>query len=243
MIPPPLGTERPESASSMSSDIVNTNVPGARGAPMELSIVGPSSADGVRWTERPQSVSSPTERSAAPFGQQPSFLLAVDKMMADWERGIAEVGGQLPTTEGAATTFEQALVWPSSDSATPAGGTTGAGDEDQVYGGGQIIGLNGDVILSAGPLGEHGCRKLAPAPSSYTCCSAAFVNALWKRTIIPGFPFYGLEAPFRCVGGLEWGMSRQIYLRSAWSLRRVCAASVVPASRGRIPNHCRECTL
>lgn len=166
MIQPLLGIERPESASSMSSDIVNTNAPGARGAPMELPIDGPSSADGVRSMERAQSVSSPTERSVAPFDKQPSFILAVDEMMANWERDIAGVGDQLPATKEAATTLEQAMVWPSSDSATPAGGTTGAGDEDQVYGGGQIIGLNGDVILSAGPLGEHGCRNLTPSPSS-----------------------------------------------------------------------------
>ena len=75
--------------------------------------------------------------------------------MMDWERATTGgVGDQLPTIEESATTLDQAIVWPSSDSSTHVGEATGAMDEVQVYGGGQIIGLNGDVIVSAGPLGE-----------------------------------------------------------------------------------------
>ena len=142
-----LGIEPPESE-SRSLDFDYTKVPSAHGSSMRLSIDGPSSADSVRSTERRRALCSQTERSAAPFATQSAFHLAVDKMMMDWERATTGgVGDQLPTIEESATTLDQAIVWPSSDSSTHM-------DEVEVYGGGQIIGVNGDVIVSAGPLGE-----------------------------------------------------------------------------------------
>lgn len=56
--------------------------------------------------------------------------------------------------EETTVTLNQAVVWPSSDSSKHIVGATATTDEAQLYGGGQIIGLGGDVILSAGPLGE-----------------------------------------------------------------------------------------
>ena len=72
------------------------------------------------------------------------------------ERGrppTQRVGDQLSTIEEATITLDQAIVWPS-DSSAHVSEAPGATNEAQVYGGGQIIGVNGDVILSADPLGE-----------------------------------------------------------------------------------------
>lgn len=72
--------------------------------------------------------------------------------MVGWEKYVVGgVGCELPTIEEGATTLDQAIVWPSSAQVPKA---TGVADEVEVYGGGQIIGINGDVILSADSLGE-----------------------------------------------------------------------------------------
>ena len=75
--------------------------------------------------------------------------------MVGWgETVIGGVGGELPTIEKAATTLDQAIVWPSSDSPAHSREATEITNEVEIYGGGQIIGLNGGIILSATPPGE-----------------------------------------------------------------------------------------
>lgn len=63
------------------------------------------------------------------------------------------VGDELPTIEEEATTLDQAIVWPSSDSSAHVREAKEITSEVEIYGGGQIIGLNGGVILSATPPG------------------------------------------------------------------------------------------
>ena len=159
----PLGLERSESAPTPTSSVyVKTialplNVP--HGASTQLPVDGLSNPDGVNSrSERRQSACSlpdrPTTRSLA---KQHMLQLAVAKKMPSMvERGrppTQRVGDQLSTIEEATITLDQAIVWPS-DSSAHVSEAPGATNEAQVYGGGQIIGVNGDVILSADPLGE-----------------------------------------------------------------------------------------
>lgn len=133
-----------------------------------------------------------TERPESEFGVTPSFHLVVDKMMADWERATGGVVDQLPIIDESAVTLDQAMVWPSPDSAAHAGGATGAGDENQVYGGGQIIGLNGDVILSACPMSEYSrgvCLarshpKTIAEDAHFDRCGYAGINRVLRRVSI-----------------------------------------------------------
>ncbi|CAM9254049.1 unnamed protein product [Laminaria digitata] len=69
------------------------------------------------------------------------------------------------TIEEATVTLDQAVVWPSSDKSKHIVGATTTTDEAQLYGGGQIIGLGGDVILSAGPLALPLEPHRTPSPS------------------------------------------------------------------------------
>lgn len=159
----PLGHELFESRSTPSAYGKSTALAfNAAHEGSTLALDGLSSADGVRSaSEHRQSACSPMERPTTwSPAKHPTLHLTANKLMPSmmncWERAATggEVGGQLPTIKEAGITLDQAIVWPPSTSSAHVGEATGAADEVQVYGGGQIIGLNGDVILSADSLGE-----------------------------------------------------------------------------------------
>lgn len=151
----PLGIELPESVPTPSACTLSTST--AHGASITVSLDGLSSADGVRSrSERRLSACSPTEPpTTCSLAKLSTFHLTADTTMppmVGWEQYVVGgVGCELPTIEEGATTLDQAIVWPSSAQVPKA---TGVADEVEVYGGGQIIGINGDVILSADSLGE-----------------------------------------------------------------------------------------
>lgn len=67
------------------------------------------------------------------------------------------VGGPSPTLQQAMVRLDDAIVWPVA-SALKAEKATALGAEELLYGGGQIIGLDGEVISSKA---QHGACFLA----------------------------------------------------------------------------------
>eukprot|EP00904_Undaria_pinnatifida_P000172 jgi/Undpi1/10155/HiC_scaffold_28.g12608.m1 len=127
----------------------------SHGDSVQRSPVGPISDGGVRSTERQHSALSLATRTSPLLDERHTIQLAVGEtvpVVVRRERATGGVGGQQPITGDAAISLDQAIVWPSSTS-THTNVATGMADESQVYGGGQLIGLNGDVILGASPLG------------------------------------------------------------------------------------------
>ena len=105
---------------------------------MQLPLDGLNSTGGARSAELRQSAFSLPEQPAAPLVKQPALQLGVGTtmpLMMAWNKDNGGVGEQLPATEVATITLDQAIVWPS-------GSPT------------QITGCNGDVVLSAGCLSE-----------------------------------------------------------------------------------------
>eukprot|EP00904_Undaria_pinnatifida_P000165 jgi/Undpi1/10149/HiC_scaffold_28.g12603.m1 len=121
---------------------------------LQLPPDGLNSTGGARSTELRQTAFSLPEQPAAPLAKQLALQLGVGKtmpLMTAWNKDNGGVGEQLPTTDVATITLDQAIVWPSG-SPTQIGLATWTADEAQAYSGGQINGCNGDVVSSTGCL-------------------------------------------------------------------------------------------
>eukprot|EP00904_Undaria_pinnatifida_P000149 jgi/Undpi1/10134/HiC_scaffold_28.g12588.m1 len=83
------------------------------------------------------------------FTQQADTTSAMDSTMTlpFGRNRVIKAGGPPPTIQQAMVTFDEAIVWPNSNS-VKADEAPVAGAENLPYGGGQIIGYNGQVISS-----------------------------------------------------------------------------------------------